>query len=78
MNMRDLSKFKRMPGGKRPPWLLKFRSSTGFIISAVWMSTFTVCQSPISCSGCLRLTETQLRSGIPSICHGKQESTSVT
>ncbi|KAJ5542350.1 hypothetical protein N7535_004770 [Penicillium sp. DV-2018c] len=39
--MRDLSKFKRVPGTKRPPWLLKFRSSTGFIIGAVWMSTFT-------------------------------------
>ncbi|KAJ5143792.1 uncharacterized protein N7515_002579 [Penicillium bovifimosum] len=39
--MRDLSKFKRAPGGKRAPWLLKFRSSTGFIIGAVWMSTFT-------------------------------------
>ncbi|KAJ5194180.1 hypothetical protein N7491_001515 [Penicillium cf. griseofulvum] len=42
MTMGDLSNFKRKPRGKRAPWLLKFRSSTSFIIGAVWMSTFTI------------------------------------
>ncbi|KGO77023.1 Major facilitator superfamily domain, general substrate transporter [Penicillium italicum] len=41
MTMGDLPNLKRESGGKRAPWLLKFRSSTGFIIGAVWMSTFT-------------------------------------
>ncbi|OJJ46684.1 hypothetical protein ASPZODRAFT_2000289 [Penicilliopsis zonata CBS 506.65] len=27
--------------GDRPPWMLKLRSSTGFIIATVWMSCFT-------------------------------------
>lgn len=26
-----------------PPWLLRFRSSTVFIIATVWISSFTVC-----------------------------------
>ncbi|KAJ5787538.1 hypothetical protein N7457_002528 [Penicillium paradoxum] len=42
MTLRDLSNFKKTPGGKRAPWLLKFRSSTWFIVGAVWMSTFTI------------------------------------
>lgn len=25
------------------PWLLRLRSSTGFIVATVWMSNFTVC-----------------------------------
>ncbi|KAJ5352918.1 hypothetical protein N7452_001892 [Penicillium brevicompactum] len=38
--MRDLERFKRTRR-KRRPWLLSIRSSTSFIIGAVWMSTFT-------------------------------------
>ncbi|KAJ5373125.1 hypothetical protein N7517_005131 [Penicillium concentricum] len=42
MTIGNLSNLKRKPGGKRAPWLLKCRSSTSFIIAAVWMSTFTI------------------------------------
>ncbi|KAL5343959.1 major facilitator superfamily domain-containing protein [Aspergillus crustosus] len=28
-------------GGSRPPWLLRFRSSTVFIVATVWISSFT-------------------------------------
>ncbi|CAG8070093.1 unnamed protein product [Penicillium salamii] len=41
MNTCDLKRFKRTRIKKRP-WLLKIRSSTSFIVAAVWMSTFTI------------------------------------
>ncbi|KAJ6012090.1 hypothetical protein N7522_002445 [Penicillium canescens] len=41
MFMWVLPRSKKGPGGTRRPWLLKLRSSTTFIIGAVWMSTFT-------------------------------------
>lgn len=60
MAMSNLSNLKRESGGKRAPWLLKFRSSTGFIIGAVWMSTFTVRESLVASLINPQLTETQL------------------
>ncbi|KAE8146099.1 MFS transporter [Aspergillus avenaceus] len=30
-----------IPGSKRPPWLLRYRSSTAFIVATVWTSSFT-------------------------------------
>lgn len=60
MTIRDLINLKREPGKNRAPWLLKVRSSTGFIIGAVWMSTFTVCESLVLYSS-KSPTETQLK-----------------
>lgn len=57
--------------GEKPPWLLRLRSSTGFIAATVWMSNFTV-RIPWLVLNLLT------RKGLLSLCLSKSDSQLLT